>query len=229
MAVESINIGNVANDGTGDDLRVAFQKVNRNFTDLDNRFVPQNTAENLGSGTGVFYLKDEDTLKFRTLVGGDNITLSATGETITISSPGQLKIDTDGSRLTLSGPDRIFGITGGNRITTELSGNDIVVNLNNSDLLSFDNNPTLSADLNAGSNNITNASTITATNFVGDLTGNVHDIDIRTINSRLFEVDLGSFINETLSAIGLLLAFSPLDYGSITSPSQVNSDFGSIV
>lgn len=34
MAQQTINIGTVANDGTGDDLRVAMQKVNDNFTEL---------------------------------------------------------------------------------------------------------------------------------------------------------------------------------------------------
>ena len=28
MAIQTINIGNVVNDGLGDDLRTAFQKVN---------------------------------------------------------------------------------------------------------------------------------------------------------------------------------------------------------
>jgi hypothetical protein len=35
MAIQTINIGNVVNDGLGDDLRTAFQKVNANFTALD--------------------------------------------------------------------------------------------------------------------------------------------------------------------------------------------------
>jgi len=37
MAQQSINIGTVANDGTGDSLRVAFDKSNDNFTELYNR------------------------------------------------------------------------------------------------------------------------------------------------------------------------------------------------
>ena len=35
MAIQEINIGNIVNDGLGDDLRTAFQKVNANFSDLD--------------------------------------------------------------------------------------------------------------------------------------------------------------------------------------------------
>jgi hypothetical protein len=34
MARQSINIGTNANDGTGDDLRTAMQKINTNFTEL---------------------------------------------------------------------------------------------------------------------------------------------------------------------------------------------------
>ena len=32
--IQTINLGNYANDGTGDDLRAAFTKVNANFTEL---------------------------------------------------------------------------------------------------------------------------------------------------------------------------------------------------
>lgn len=35
MAIRLVNIGTVPNDGTGDPLRVAFDKVNQNFLDLD--------------------------------------------------------------------------------------------------------------------------------------------------------------------------------------------------
>lgn len=34
MAKQSIGIGTTANDGTGDDLRIAFGKVNDNFTEI---------------------------------------------------------------------------------------------------------------------------------------------------------------------------------------------------
>ena len=34
MAQQTLNVGSNANDGTGDNLRAAMQKVNENFTDL---------------------------------------------------------------------------------------------------------------------------------------------------------------------------------------------------
>jgi hypothetical protein len=40
VTVENIDIGNVANDGTGDPLRVAFQKIQNNFTALSTLSFP---------------------------------------------------------------------------------------------------------------------------------------------------------------------------------------------
>ena len=34
MAQQTISIGTTANDGTGDPLRTAFNKINSNFTEL---------------------------------------------------------------------------------------------------------------------------------------------------------------------------------------------------
>ena len=34
MAQQSVSIGSAANDGTGDPLRTAFNKINANFTEL---------------------------------------------------------------------------------------------------------------------------------------------------------------------------------------------------
>ena len=55
MAIQTINIGTIANDGTGDDLREAFVKVNNNFTELNEKSSEATTVANLGSaGEGVF-------------------------------------------------------------------------------------------------------------------------------------------------------------------------------
>ena len=49
MAIQTINIGTIANDGTGDDLREAFVKVNSNFTELNARSTESTTVAYLGS------------------------------------------------------------------------------------------------------------------------------------------------------------------------------------
>ena len=91
MAVELINLGLIANDGTGDDLREAFRKVNNNFEELDLRQPEQTTASNLGSGAGIFAQKSGYDLKFKSLVQGDNITITSTDNALTISAVGGLQ------------------------------------------------------------------------------------------------------------------------------------------
>ena len=87
MAVQLINIGNIANDGTGDDLREAFIKTNANFEELDLRDDEKTTATNLGdSGQGLFVQRLNYDLQFKKIVGGAGLTLSATDDNITINN-----------------------------------------------------------------------------------------------------------------------------------------------
>ena len=65
MAIENINVGATANDGTGDPLRSAFIKCNDNFTDLDTT-----KQDTLLSGTNI------KTLEGQTLLGSGNIDLT---------------------------------------------------------------------------------------------------------------------------------------------------------
>ena len=50
MAIQTINLGNYANDGSGDDLRTAFNKVNANFALLGTD-IPLADGANLGTNT----------------------------------------------------------------------------------------------------------------------------------------------------------------------------------
>jgi len=233
MAITRINVGNIANDGTGDDLRQAFVKVNNNFDELDARVVPQNNAENLGTGTGVFYTKENNTLQFRSLLAGDNISLSADGTSITITNNGNISIRTDGNTLSLSGAGRSFGINGGQNIDTSLSGSNINVALNTTDLIFQDKNPVLGAALNANSFNINNidtlnAVTVNATNINGALTGTVDGYDIGEIVRVIDGVDYGLISDNALSMLQILFLAATVDYGTITAPSSLVSDYGSI-
>jgi hypothetical protein len=47
MSITNINTGNIANDGSGDPLRVAFQKINQNFQAID---AALSSANSIGSG-----------------------------------------------------------------------------------------------------------------------------------------------------------------------------------
>ena len=104
MTVQTINIGNVVNDGLGDDLRTAFQKVNANFTDLSTQLTV--TVTNLGAtGVGVFKEKIGADLRFKKLVAGTKMLLDDTGESIVVnntSPDAYTRIDTDSGSILAS-------------------------------------------------------------------------------------------------------------------------------
>ena len=83
--INKINIGNIVNDGLGDDLRTAFQKVNSNFEQLNSSLTV--TASNLGTiGANVFKQKTGNDLEFRKITAGQKITVNETIDNILISS-----------------------------------------------------------------------------------------------------------------------------------------------
>ena len=58
MAQQTINIGTVANDGTGDPLRTAFDKANANFTELYND--DAGDVDSVNGQTGTVVLDSDD-------------------------------------------------------------------------------------------------------------------------------------------------------------------------
>ena len=85
MTIQTINIGNVVNDGLGEDLRTAFEKVNANFTDLSTQLTI--TATNVGAvGVGVFKEKVGADLRFKKLVSGTKMLLAENTDTVTVNN-----------------------------------------------------------------------------------------------------------------------------------------------
>lgn len=97
MTIQTINIGNVVNDGLGDDLRTAFQKVNANFTDLSAQLTI--TAVNVNAtGVGVFKEKVGTELRFKKLVSGTKMLLTDTDTSVIVNNTAPdafIRIDTD--------------------------------------------------------------------------------------------------------------------------------------
>jgi hypothetical protein len=104
MTIQSINIGNVVNDGLGDDLRTAFEKVNANFSDLSTQLTI--TATNVGTvGVGVFKEKVGADLRFKKLVSGTKMLLSENVDTVTVNNTAPdafIRIDTDAGAMLAS-------------------------------------------------------------------------------------------------------------------------------
>jgi hypothetical protein len=106
-SLQRINLGSYPNDGTGDDLRTAFIKVNTNFTTLfDEGAVVGGT--NLGPGSRIFVDKNTETsnLEFKTLVTNGSMTITDQGTSLLLSSITNLQSDTHprlGGDLNLNG------------------------------------------------------------------------------------------------------------------------------
>lgn len=101
MSILQVNLGNYANDGTGDDLRTAFEKSNANFAELDLTRVI--SADNLGSGAGIFKEKVGNNLTLRSIKQGLNITVVETDNEITVSTPDSINEVNEDPTPTLGG------------------------------------------------------------------------------------------------------------------------------
>lgn len=124
-----INLGNIVNDGLGDDLRTAFQKVNSNFSALNSELTI--AATNLGTGDGLFKQKTLNTLEFKSLVSGNKILLDNRIDSIVINSTQPdafIRIETNQGfvsaannnvNLTLQGGENVIVTGGGSTITVD--------------------------------------------------------------------------------------------------------------
>jgi hypothetical protein len=228
MAIQTINIGTIANDGTGDDLREAFVKVNNNFSELSARSPEQTTGANLGaSGEGIFAQISLAELQFKKIVAGSAITLASDANTVTINSTAtglpSVQVFADNNNLTLDSNSNALTIAGGGTTTTNLSGTTITVSSVTS--VQTDTAPKLTATLNAQTNDITN---------VGNMTGLVHNLDIRKmdgIQSYVNELDLGLFNPESFSTgLEYLIHNMTVDFdngsSTFTASAQPTAEFG---
>lgn len=126
MAIQTINLGNYANDGTGDDLRTAFEKVNANFTLLGGTVTIADGA-NLGAGAGVFAQRNNATakLEFKSLTSLDSsVEITTTATTVDLKSKPDLSTDPSpklGANLDLNGFN-IINVSGTGDVQTTVDG-----------------------------------------------------------------------------------------------------------
>jgi hypothetical protein len=237
MPISTINIGTIANDGTGDDLREAFIKVNNNFAELNARD-PENTSvinrlPDSSTVKGVFYQKVGAELQLKSLESGSNITLTANNDKITIAASGIISLG-------------IVGNTG--PVTTLVNGNTLQVlgtlagatrtdmttvggfpTLRVSTLLSNESNPTLGATLTGANNNIVGVNTIQAANVQSLVYGlNLDDRD-SFIGFDLGDINLDASNQDNITnLLDLFFSVNPVDMGTIAGPSAAVHDFGAI-
>ena len=236
MAVQLINIGNIANDGTGDDLREAMLKINANFEEIDLRDDEQTSVSNVGTGAGIFKQKLNYDLQLKSLTAGANVTLTEGTDTILVDVDAGIQsisvsADTGGWNVPDSNADLTF--TGGNKITTNVLNGTVTLNYNGWESLVEDTTPQLGGTLEANQNSISNASTIAATLLtglhIGNTVGNVHDIDIRDINKYFQNYwDFGVLGAAYDSAITWIIDSADVDNGTFQNPDTRSIELGII-
>jgi hypothetical protein len=230
MAIQLINVGQIANDGTGDDLREAFVKINQNFEELDLRDDEQTTASNLGNiGQGIFFNRVNYDLQFKKITGGDNITLSADNEKIIINASNvvtDITVTADTGSVTLDTSSSI-SIAGGDGITTSITGNTLTITNDYVSEIVEDTTPQLGGNLDAQGFNILNLGTATGS-FVGNLTGNVNGVDPAATAYYFNNIDLGNVSLNITNIIELLAATADINLGTFGSPAPFSIDLGSI-
>ena len=200
MAINTINIGNQVNDGLGDDLRTAFQKVNGNFAELSAQL--SITATNIGTtGAGVFKEKVGADLRFKKLKGSANIGVEDLGDVIEfrdLTPTSFYKFETDSGTIQ-AGSSNSFGhisLHGAPALETSYhpastSGiRDIEVSTNGSDQVFFRT--------------------------------------VIPVTDILLNFDFGPINGNYTSAVQLSLSQANIDFGTLRLPGMFDLDFGEL-
>lgn len=231
MAINPINVGNAANDGTGDDLREAFIKINQNFQLLDG--IAEQVGSNLGSsGAEVYSNTTNNTLYFRRLVSGNNIQLTQLDNTIVVENTmpeSRFTIVTNSGSM-ISGAGINYNILGADAITVSANENTKTITITGS--LLQDTTPELGGNLVGNNRNITgiNALTATTVNATNLLLTNIGGVNYQERLGRyITSFDLGELDQPVESILDWVILQTGIDFGTIATPSVGDVDFGSIV
>lgn len=221
MAIQTINVGVLANDGTGDDLREAFIKVNQNFDDLDLRLTTTTAIEasNVGTtGIGTLASQEDNILSFRNIAVDPlfadtmNVRASDDGTVIYVSSTQAQYRITDGTSTLTSPVESVLNMTGteGTRITV----NNTTKTITYESKIENETAPRLGASLNANNNDINNVNSFNGI--------------ARSEFDRIFSFDFGALGSTRTSLADWFINTIDVDFGSIASPRDEEVDLGVI-
>ena len=178
MAKQVVNIGNSANDGAGDPLRTAFDKINDNFTEVYNE-LGGNTLSNI-SMTGNTIQSDDTNGNITVDPNGTGtITLASavtiSGATLTMSN---LTVSNSGATFTTGGTNDIDLVPGGGEVN--VTGHIVSDTTNTKDLGSATNSwrNVYATELRNTGDRINIATTLTPATSVGAVGDEAGDIAI---------------------------------------------------
>jgi hypothetical protein len=250
-----VDVGDVANDGSGDDLREAFIKLNENIVYVGDRIGEAVSGLNIGGGEPVYKSVANAQLSFRSIGAAGNLSVSTVNDVITLRFNPNSAVNFNGQDITGIG-DIIADF-----IHADVTGN-VIGDLRGS---VFADDSTLIVDGITGQlfgtlhGNVTGDVTgdvlgdltgdVTGDvlgNLTGDVTGNVLGnvtgdvtglvrstvnhafIDVNNIENRINIFDYGVINPVFTDSLTYLLYAIGTDMGTFNNPSEFSIDAGSI-
>lgn len=227
MALQTINLGTYANDGTGDDLRTAFQKVNANLTELYSSLYGANVGSSppsSGVDQGELWWSTVDGrlyIRYGTAwVDASPATANTTYELNTSTATGGANIDLVSSETVT---DSIKIASGTNITVTRTDANTI----------------TLSSTSYTG--NVVGQVSDISNHSLNDL-NDVDDVAVPTLGQALVwngnawapgqaipqfsDFDFQGFAPTFVSPIDLILFYSNVDFGTFSTSTGITIDLG---
>ena len=246
-----VDVGDVANDGSGDDLREAFIKINENIQYVGDRIGEAVTGLNLGTGDPIYKSVANAQLSFRSIGAAGNLSVSTVNDVITLRFNPNSAVNFNGQDITGIG-DIIADF-----IHADVTGN-VIGDLRGS---VFADDSTLVIDGITGQlfgtlhGNVTGNITgdvlgdltgdVTGNvlgDVIGDVTGNVSGnltglvrtapnntfVDVNNIENRINTFDYGVINPVFVDPISYYLYAVGTDMGTFNNPSEFGIDAGSI-
>jgi hypothetical protein len=202
MPLQVIHIGNIANDGTGDDLRDAFIKVNDNFELLYESSGDAITGLNVGStGQGIFKQKSANELQFRKIDVTAPLTISLVGDVVTVNFSPSSAVNFNGQNITNVGTISATTISGS--ITGNITGN-VTGNLTG------------------------NVTGLIRSQTGGSSPLNYPFVDTNELNNTVNTFDYGTIDPTFTDPVRYLLYVTGTDMGTIASPASFGIDAGDL-
>jgi hypothetical protein len=253
-----VNVGLVANDGTGDDLRDAFLKINGNFLYLGSRLGADPSGANLGTvGESVFKEVVDFQYRFRKINGDGNLHIRLVGDVITLEFKPNSAVNFYGNNITNAGAVTATSFTGpltGN-VTGTVTGNAGTVT--NGVYTTGDQtiggvktfNSTINANINGNAHTVDNGVYTSGNQTIdgfktftqpitGLLSGNVTGlirspnqntyVDVSNLERRINTFDYGVINPVFMDPISYYLYAVGTDMGTFNNPSDFGIDAGTI-
>src|SRR6056300_1751615 len=189
MAKQSINIGSVPNDGTGNTLREGGDLINDNFNEI---YTAIGDGTTLTSGT-FLTTSNSETVINKTINGPDNTITNIANSSLSNSTLSIIGDDSSAQSISLGGS---ILFTGGSGITTSISGNEITFATDGSIVTETSSDTLTNKTINAPDNTITNISNSNLSGSAGITNANLANSTVSIVadDSSAQSISLGGSI-----------------------------------